>query len=662
MTHGTKKVHLYCFAIVLLVFVNVIRSGVLVDRSFLPRFLLLSCLLLIALMSGFRKKSMLRHNFFEYAFILFYLWNLLSCLWAISPSEAIMQSQLVFLCLTLFLIVSALSDENEVFENIFIRTHIFALLVSFTLAFYKMSTLVFFDPYKIISISANNNLYAGFLIISLPLVITGYSINSGFWKYLSALVVTLTIFFIIIIQSRAAYLGLFVGLVFTFSLMLWKYPGAFSKKNIIVGVVSLFLLFSGIFIFYSSLDNVRKSYFLSKIPVWQYFSSYQTASVEEMLKMRNAGKAGNTQMAAFDFAEAYYENANLRAIFWKKSACLIKSNPIAGVGAGNWRLNIPSCKEPANPLHTIKNYTYSQPHNEWINIISELGIVGFLLAVFVFFVPVFLVLYRILFRVPKPDIAAAFYGAFIIGFYLFAVFDFPLKRIEHNVLLFSVLAFLFHKVPLNDLKFRFAKGTPRMHSTSENIERACRGVGLFFTNACRRGCGKGALALLLLFTIFVASARISGEYFTIKMFRNEGKNDDLVIHYCQKAENVFYRITPNTLPLAWFEGAAWYHKGDANSALKCFQRALKSTPYEVRVLNDYAASLYSLKKSDEAKAVLLQTIGIDPFFDDARFNLGAIYYLTGNRDSALMCIKQCRDSQKKSDFLKELEMPPGYPQ
>ena len=572
-----------------------------------------------------------------------------------------MQSQLVFLSLTLFLVVFALSDENDAFENIFIKTHIFALLVSFTLAFYKMSTLVYFDPYKIISISANNNLYAGFLIISLPLVITGYSINSGFWKYLSALVVTLTIFFIIIIQSRAAYLGLLVGLVFTFSLMFWKYPGVFSKKNIIVGIVSLFLLFSGIFIFYSSLDNVRKSYFLSKIPVWQYFSSYQTESVEKMLKRRDAGKAGNTQIGAFDFAEAYYENANLRAIFWKKSACLIKSHPIAGVGAGNWRLNIPSCKEPANPLHTIKNYTYSQPHNEWISIISELGIVGFLLAVFVFFVPVFIVLYRILFGVPKPDIAAVFYSAFILGFYLFAVFDFPLKRIEHNVLLFSVFAFLFHKVPLNDLKFRVAKG-PRLHPIPENIERAWGGVVMFITNACRRSCGKGALVILLLFTIFVASARISGEYFTIKMFRNEGKNDDLVIHYCHEAENALYRITPNTLPLAWFEGVAWYHKGDANSAMKCFQRALESTPYEVRVLNDYAASLYSLKKSNEAKAVLLQTIGIDPFFDDARFNLGAIYYLTGNRDSAVFYIKQCRDSQKKTDFLEELERPPGYPQ
>jgi tetratricopeptide (TPR) repeat protein len=643
MKQGAGKVVLFGFAATLLLIVNVIRSGVLVDRSFLPRFFLLAVFLLVAVVCRFRKNNLWQNNYFTFAFILFYLWNLISCFWAISPAEAIMQSQLVFLSLMLFLVISAISRDTPAFENIFIKTHLVALILSFALAFYKMSTLVFYDPYKIISVSANNNLYAGFLLISLPLVFTGYSINSGFWKWISLTVAGLAIFFIIIIQSRAAYLGLLAGMVVSGILLFSKYRNVFTKKNLAVGVVFLVFLGSGISIFYASLDIVRRQYFLSKIPVWQYFKSYETLSVDDLLKMRNAAKAGNKQLAEFDFAESYYENANLRAIFWKKSACLIKANPIAGIGAGNWRFNIASCREPSNPVHTIKNYTYSQPHNEWISIISELGAVGFLLAVFIFFVPVIIVLYRIYTGTPKPHISAVFYNSFIIGFYLFAVFDFPLKRVEHTVLLFPLFAFLFQKVPLKPLFVRVIKGKPAL------------------IPALRLG-GTVVVALMLLFTILIASVRIRGEYYTVKMFRNEGKDDDKVIRYCLKAESPLYRITPNTLPIAWFEGVARYHKGDAGSAMICFQRALKSTPFEVRVLNDYAAALYSFKKPGEAKAVLLKTIEIDPFFDDARFNLGAIYYFTGQRDSAVSCIRKCRESQKKFDFLKEMEQPAGYPQ
>ena len=667
MMPGTKKVCLFAFTTGLLILANVIRSGVLVDRSFLPRFLLVSVLLLLTWIIEFRNKNIIKPDFFVIAMFLFYLWNLISGFWAISSSEAVIQSQLIFITLVLFLIFSAFCREYEKFENIFIKTHLFALLLSFGLAFYKMSTLVFFDPYKIISVSANNNLYSGFLLLSLPLVFTGYSINKGLWKYLSVLVAILAIFFIIIIQSRAAYIGLMCGLGVSSVLMVYKYSSVFSKKNVLVGTISGIMLCSGLIVFYSSLDNVRRNYFLSKIPVWQYFKTYKNADVENLLKMRNSVKAGNANMAEFDFSEAYYENANLRVIFWKKSACLIKSNPITGVGAGNWRISIPSCKEPANPEHTIKNFTYSQPHNEWIGIISEVGLVGFLLAVIIFFIPMIIVLYRILFGIPSPPVAAVFYCSFIIGFYLFASFDFPLHRIEHNVLLFSIFAFLFQMVPLSKLNFN-RKDTRTQIAHIRFLQhlrlRVFAVKNDFFKSIGREGFFPAkfistVMILLLIFTIFIVSVRINGEYFTLKMFRNEGKNDDNVIHYSHMAENIFYRITPNTLPLAWFEGVAWYRKGEVHTAMTCFQQALKSTPFEVRVLNDYAAALFNLKKINEAKGVLKHTLDLDPFFDDARFNLGAIYYLTGNCDSALFCIKQCRNCQKKVDFIKELEMYPG---
>lgn len=562
--------------------------------------------------------------------ILFWLWNLLSCIWAISPSEALMQSQLVFISFALFVTISAFLNETGRFENIFIRVHLLVLLFAFGLAIYKMNSLRFYDPYKIISISANNNLFSGFLLLSLPLVFTGYSINKGFWKFLSIFNGIAILFFIIIIQSRASFVGFFFAIILTFFLLIIKYSDVFSKRNILTGVIAFLILFAGVFIFYSQLDQTRKNYFLSKIPVWEYFRSYKDATAVRLTKQSLVAQNDHSHLPDFDFSEDYYENANLRIIFWKKSLCLIRSNPVLGVGAGNWRLNIPSCKYPVNPELTLKNYTYSQPHNEWICIISELGIVGFILACFIYFIPIVIVLYRIILSIARPHISAVFYASFIAGFYLFASFDFPLKRVEHNVLLFSLFAFLLFKVPLKQGKFRI----------DHQILRRCF-ISIFI--------------FILVFSIFIGFMRIRGEYYTLKVFRNERQNDEKVIQYCQKAENSLYRITPNTLALAWFEGVAYYRLGKIDSAYPCFRKALLSTPNEVRLLNDYGITLYSLQKTGEAKSILLHSIDIDPWFDDAKFNLGAIYYFTGKRDSALIYIKSCRDSQKKKDFLEELK-------
>ena len=622
------------FAIVILLVVNHIRSGVLVDTSFLPRFFLLTLLLLFTTVGLFRNKTTIRVSFVEVAFLLLYLWSLVSSLWATVPSEAIVQSQLIFISFSVYLVITGLNARNSRFEGIFIRIALLAMLFTAGLAFYKMSKLEFFDPYRIISVSANNNLYAGYLLICLPLALAGYSRSGGWWKYLAVAVGTLAVFLIVITQSRAVYLGLLAATLIMMVLLLARYRSLVTRKNLLVAAVALVLLSAGIFAFYSSLDQPRKNYFLSKIPVWQYFRSYDDG-LSRLLEKQRKEKASLTGIPEFDFAGSYYENANLRVIFWKKSACLVAAHPFLGVGAGNWRINVASYPKPVNPDHTLKNYTYSQPHNEWIGFVSELVIPGLLFAIILFFLPVITVLFRLVSGQVVFPASTLFYTAFLAGFYLYACFDFPMKRIEHNVMLFSILAFMWGNVPLKSWSFKITG-------------HAVKYIWLCLTGG-------------LLFTGIVVSMRISGEFYTLRMFANEGKNYEKVILNGRKASNLFYRLTPNTLPLDWFIGVAQFRLGNPEPAKASFLEALKVTPFEVRVKNDYATALYQLGRVPEAKSELQKTLVIDPFFDDARFNLGAIYYFTGHRDSALYCIRQCRNSQKKTDFQEELGKE-DYPQ
>jgi len=619
---------LYIFTFFLLLVACGIRSDLLVDRSFLPRVLMLSLILLITWLIVFHKRLPGINTYFSWSLLLLFLWSLVSSLWAISSAEAIMQSQLLVLSLITFLVVSSLNSQDRKFEDIFIKTQLVVLLVSFGLAFTKMALLKYFDPYKILSISANNNLYSGYLVLSLSFVFSGYCRFRGFWKYLAAIVATGSIFFIIIVQSRAGYLG-FISAILIASLLLgFRYWNLVTRHSIRVAVASFVILLVSLLTFYASLDTVRRHYFLSKLPVWEYFVSYDEANLEALREKRLIGD-GLNGMAEFDYAESYYENANLRLIFWWKSLHLFLDHPLLGVGAGNWRLAVPSIPIPANPDHTLKNYTYSQPHNELISIVTELGIIGFILAFGVYIFPLIIVYRKLIFSAKRPPPEVIFYTAFITGFYLFSCFDFPLKRVEHNVLLISAMAFMLHQMPLKMMK--------------------PVAIPVFIRKVIQR-----MVPLLLLFSMFVVVARMKGEYYTIKIFRSERKADVKVIHSCHAAANSFYRLTPNTLPIAWFEGVAHYRLGDLRQAKSCFEGALTITPYEVRVLNDYGITLHCLQDPGNAKLYLLRAIAIDSCFDDAKFNLAAIHYLSGQPDSAQFYVNRCTDSQRKDEFLEEI--------
>ena len=161
---------------------------------------------------------------------------------------------------------------------------------------------------------------------------------------------------------------------------------------------------------------------------------------------------------------------------------------------------------------------------------------------------------------------------------------------------------------------------------------------------------------LLLFAIIVSAFRLKGEYYTKYVFKNEYKNDINVIRYCKQAENIFYNITPNTLPLKWFQGVAESRIGKQSEALISFKQAFRYTPFEVRLLNDLATAYYKTNNRLLAKSFFKKSIEIDAYFDDAKFNLSAMYFEENKLDSALFFIKRCQPSSKKDMYQDEISI------
>lgn len=615
---------LFLFFLILLFLTVTIRSGYLIDQSYQPRVLLLSLLLALAtypVMKG------LKYSLYMVVFFLFLIWNLSSGLWSGVASEALATSQLVLLSLGVFMMISGFQQREARTETLFIKALLPVLIFSFLLGFYRMVTLYYFDPYRIVAVCANNNLYAGFLLLSLGLVTAGYSLLKGFLKYLAAVTGVFAVFFILITQSRAAYLGTVAATVILVTGLIWRYGHVFSLRNLLTLCLSLMLLGLLSMLFYHSLDDTRQGYFIRKLRVWDYFIQYDTIQQKVIRKQQLQGDELQ-KIAPFDLSEEYYENANLRVIFWNRSIPLITSHPVTGIGAGQWRLMIPSVPEPVNPEHTLKNYTYSQPHNEWIGLLAELGIPGLLLAIVLLAGPPAISLFRIIRGKSPPSLPTLLYSSFLTGFLLYASFDFPFRRVEHTLLLFATMAFLMERQPVHRRFRRFSAPTGKMVA--------------------------GIFILLFLLSAAFSWVRIRGEYFTYHIFRNERQNDAAVIRYSRGANGPFYRITPNTLPVVWFEGVARFRTGDVAGALENFNEALQYTPYEVRVLNDRATALWTLQRVEEASKTLHQAIALDPWFDDARLNLATMFFFEGLRDSALHYLDGCRNSERKSLLMEEL--------
>lgn len=605
---------------VLLILACTVRSGVIVDRSFLPRLILLTSTVLVFSLILFKRMARQKFDAYEIIFLIFCGWIFLGALWAQVPSEVFVQGGLYTSVFVLFLIVRTVM--NREFIRIFLILVMILLYLSFVLAFAEIFRLPFYDPYQVYSVSANNNLYAGLLLLCMAFLFMGYSNFNGFLKILMILAGIISMFFIIILQSRAVYLGTAVTVIFLFLLMVTRYRHLFIRKHLIPGLISTGILAAGVVVFYLSLDEVRQNYFRSKIPVWNYFHDFE--GIREEQQKRLARQADLLHIGEFDYAEAYYENASLRLIFWKKSIPLIKHHPFTGTGAGNWRLIVPSVPHPPNPDHTWKNFTYSQPHNEWICFITELGIPGFIMALAVFLGPVIFILSG-LFRKGNISFIKISAVAVLSGFYTYACFDFPFHRVEHMILLFVLPGILMEKKEAGE-----PSGSRRLLIAG--------------------------LMILTMFVLMIYLFRIYGEFYTLRMFSAERKDEQKVIVEARKAENIFYKITPNGLPVAWFKGTALYRTGDRHGAVLILRRALSYTPFEVRLMNDYATALFSLGQDSEGKQQLQDAYAIDPYFEDVKYNLAAVFYLSGRRDSAWYYLSRCRETGKKMDMMKEMGM------
>lgn len=578
----------FCFFLLFpLVYISEIVDPVLVPRQiFLTVFTLLICIIICLkiskkkLVADFTQvKLLVPLLFFGLLFICF-----ISFFQSVSVSESVyvfskFLIEVLFFILTTFLIIHDQLQVNNILKSIIIFS-----LISVIIALYQVLNIYFTEKeffinvFLIKSSFANKNLFASILFMAFPFLLNAF-VLPGIWKIISFVLIALSLILVWIMQSKAV-IAAFIVFFFVYGVFLLRY-----RKNIIN----------------------RQFVFIVSVCI--------------AVILITAGIITNKNKE--NFAMIFNKNsASSRFLIWDNTVEIVKENYLFGVGAGNWQIHFPKYGlEKFADDEKSGMTTYQRPHNDFLWIFSELGIFGILFYVSIFGL-IFYYLLKLIFKLKEHEnkwLFISFFAA-VSGYFIIALVDFPLERIEHQVLLLLIFSFI-----------------TGLYYKNFKIEESSKKIIVKLP----------LLSLLLfvpvLFSFICSFARFSGEYYSRKLHEAHlNSNWALMVLEADRAHNFLYTMDPTSAPVNWYKGVALFYSGKIDEAEKSFEIAYSEHPYNIHVLNNLASCYESKRDHEKAIEFYNKALCITPSFDEAILNLAAVYYNMRDFEKAYLTIDQCK--------------------
>ncbi len=289
--------------------------------------------------------------------IIFISWALLSYFYAINPTEVIVRTSifvnffLFYLCLSVFL---KYSSFKKIHITLFITV---LLLVQLSFSYISYFELLEYRKYDfeynnlLIGLFSNRNVTSAVYLLQIPFVIyTIINSKSSVIRNISFVILTSTLYMVFLLASRTAYVILLTLLIF-------------YLLHLIINKFQSFKLFKSGF----------------SILLFSLFISYSFSLFS--LGSENSSNAIN-RIQSIDFTET---STNTRLRYYSHSVDQFFSNPLIGVGYGNWKIESID-RDKNNIISYIVPYTM---HNDFLEVLVELGIIGLVLYLFIFLFPFF---------------------------------------------------------------------------------------------------------------------------------------------------------------------------------------------------------------------------------------------------------------------------------
>jgi O-antigen ligase/tetratricopeptide (TPR) repeat protein len=436
------------------------------------------------------------------------------------------------------------------------------------------------------------NYAAMFVALGLPLAFCGFTLaNDRARQGLYAIATTVGGIFLIYTRTRGAWLGVGLGAIVVIVALRaygqesrgWKaWVQALKNRGKILSACGLLL------VCFSLLAPSRKTE-LQTIP------HSKTSAVQAFVSILAGQGSGRTAA-------------------WLQSVGMIVDHPLTGVGIGNWDAEF---LRYAGPAFMQDGRVFGRPHNDYLWVLSETGIPGLVLFIWIFGGGMWLVWRRI--QESDDDeilMLSTALGAGILAISIHAFFSFPRERMTATVLPFLMLGWIVA------------------------LDRNSGSGGSDGSGSHRLSWRPALLLVLSLVALrptidVVQSFRA---YFWSDAFQTFDRNEEALFAIDGAISHGVpdYRIVEHK--------AFLHHKmGDSEAALAASELLLTYHPYNAWNFHKIGMFNLELGRYEAARSALLQGIVYAPNLGWLHRELGQAYEGLGNPDGA---IEAYRDAMK----------------
>jgi O-antigen ligase len=589
---------------------SILFSPFALDFSLIARFISLSLFLLVIIYFIYQSKSYLSIKV-DFVLFFYFAYCLVCCFsffWAKNKSEAIFESCKIILSVLIFLLsYLVLKKQQEYFMEKLLKLSIIIFILALSVGFWQYIHIRKVNKetiYLITGLNGHKNLYASFLFLNLFFLLIGSFKLTSQWRIASITSLFLNLCVLFFLGTKAVFVGLLISAVVFGVLYLYQLSNRKFYGNI---YASLFfcLLVSNVFFLYVLQPTIQKG-------------------------IHHTVEAPTTILKQKEVVRLEQE----RLVIWDKTYHTFNKNKLLGVGMGNWQIHFPDATLSGLWRAEDLNYTFQRPHNDFLWIMAETGLLGlnlFLLFLFSLLLLLAKAIKTISNNLPlKVELMLC--SAFIIGFFAISFFDFPKERIEHLIWIHAILGIAYYHIK---------KNYP---------------VAFFITLPVTKVVYYALLGVVICITA-IGILRYRGEFYVRKMFDYKNRNQSIkLLKAGNNALSFAYTIDPTSMPIHWYIGNAQAQLGNYEQAKNDFIKAYHYNPQNRNVLNDLASSYAKNNEYELAIKYYTEATRISPRFDEPKLNLVALYIDKKEYDMAAKCLNTLfHDSERRSNYQKIID-------
>ena len=368
----------------------------------------------------FNYKKYLKPFFFSkinISFILFLISCLISFFWSYNIIESVVKFSYWFNVYISFFISSIL------FRNLSLK-YVSLLITAFAVIHLS---LILSDYLNIINNTIFNFEYSNYL--------KGLASN----KNISSALIFFSIPFLII---SALYLKNYIYSTFIFilSFLSFYFILASSSRSVFIAVASS-CVFIFIFYFFIRIIKINFNYksFFKPIFIFFFIPLFSAYTIFNSTNLNQSDVDLSNRITTINTDDTSTSN---RLRFYNHALNQVLSHPFMGVGLGNWKF-----KSIESDYTEIRGYIVPyHVHNDFLEIATELGLIGFLSYLSIFLISVFFLFYFALKSNSLTELLIyLFLGIFIISYFIDANLNFPHARLIQQFYLVIFLSFIANK-------------------------------------------------------------------------------------------------------------------------------------------------------------------------------------------------------------------------